>query len=105
MANKGQLLTLLSRHIGHDLGVTAEQLASELDSTPRTVRTFVSKLRSDGVAVCGHPATGYFIAATPVELEETCRFLRARALHSLVIESKLRQVPLADLIGQMRLKT
>jgi hypothetical protein len=55
--------------------------------------------------VCGHPATGYFIASNREELEETCQFLRSRAMHSLVLEAKLRGLPLADLVGQLRLKT
>ena len=105
MANKDQLSAVLARHIGHAVGITAEQLALALDTSTRKVRELVSDLRTDGVAVCGHPKTGYFIAATSAELEDTCRFLRGRALHSLTLESKLRQVPLVDLLGQLKLHT
>ncbi|MCZ7655553.1 MAG: hypothetical protein M5R42_16810 [Rhodocyclaceae bacterium] len=53
----------------------------------------------------GTPRDGYYIAASGEELEATCQFLRSRAMHSLVLESRLRNVPLPDLIGQMKLPT
>lgn len=99
------LLEVLSGHIGRDNGVTVRTLADELDITERTVRELVSELRIDGVAVCGHPRDGYFIAANRQEVEETCQFLRARAMHSLVLESHLRRIPLPDLFGQLHLNT
>ena len=105
MVNKDQLLALLSRHIGEKNGITAEQITLALCTPKRHVRTLVSELRLEGVAVCGHPRDGYFIAGNPYELERTCAFLRSRAMHSLVLESKLRHVPLPDLLGQLRLKT
>lgn len=103
--NKAHLAAYLQLHIGKDRGITAAAIAVALGCNERQVRLMVTELREDGVAVCGHPASGYFIAATPGELEETCAFLRSRAMHSLVLESKLRHVPLPDLIGQLRLKT
>ena len=106
MATRNDLLALMSRcYTGETNGATAHTLAISLDCDERHVRTLVSELRAEGVAVCGHPKTGYFIAATPAELERTCEFLRSRAMHSLVLESKLRHVPLPELLGQLRLKT
>ena len=102
---KTDLQVILERHIGRENGLTAANLAAALYCNQRTVRELITELREDGVAVCGHPATGYFIARTSAELEETCQFLRSRAMHSLVLESKLRGLPLADLVGQLRLKT
>lgn len=103
--NTSQLLTLLSGHIGANNGMTAAQISSQLNITMRRVRHLVCELREEGTAVCGTPHTGYYIAATPEELEETCQFLRGRAMHSLMLESRLRKVALEDLIGQMRLRT
>lgn len=103
--NKAHLAAYLQLHIGRNRGITAAAIAEALGCNERVVRLLVTELREDGVAVCGHPASGYFIAATPEELEETCEFLRSRAMHSLVLESRLRHVPLPDLIGQLRLKT
>jgi len=104
-ATKADLVMLLEAHIGRDRGVTAKAITEALQTTERTVRELVTELRLEGIAVCGTPTDGYFIAATAEELEETCAFLRSRAMHSLVLESKLRHVPLPDLIGQLRLKT
>ena len=103
--SKDRLLKVLARHIGkgHGLGVAA--LALQVGVAQRQVRKFVTDLRQDGVAVCGTPTHGYYIAGTPEELEETCQFLRRRALHSLTLESRLRKVPLPDLIGQLHLRT
>ncbi|MBI2801275.1 MAG: hypothetical protein HYX63_13520 [Gammaproteobacteria bacterium] len=102
---KHRLLAELQRHIGAAHGVSAEALAHVVDAPERKVRQLVSQLREEGYAVCAHPANGYFIAATAEELEGCCAFLRSRALHSLMLESKLRKVPLADLLGQLRLQT
>ena len=102
---KDQLLAILQRHEGEGNGISAVALAAAVGCNKRMVRHLVVALRMAGVAVCGHPKTGYFIAATPEELERTCRFLRDRAMTSLVQESKLRGLPLADLLGQLRLPT
>ena len=99
------VLAALNAHIGRGRGIGAKDLAAQLSVSARDVRHAVTALRQDGIAVCGTPETGYYIAASAAELEETCQFLRQRALHSLTLESKLRHVPLPDLLGQMRLKT
>lgn len=102
---KTDLQVLLERHIGRDRGITAAAIAQALGCPERTVRELITELRMDGRAVCGHPASGYFMAATKEELEETCAFLRSRAIHSLVLLAKLRHMPLADLVGQLHLPT
>jgi len=104
-ATKADLVWLLERHIGRDRGVTARAIAETLQIPERTVREFVTELRLEGIAVCGEPQHGYYIAAEASELEATCAFLRSRAMHSLVLESRLRRIPLVDLLGQLRLKT
>jgi biotin operon repressor len=105
MSDTTALLNRLQQHQGAANGITAEALAAVLDTTKRHIRTLVSELRLEGIAVCGHPKTGYFIAANDAEIEDTCKFLRSRALHSLTLESRLRKVTLPDLLGQMRLKS
>lgn len=104
-ANKHQLLGLLSDRPGKRNGIGVRDLAYHLRTTERHVRSLVTALREDGVAVCGHPSTGYYIAETPEELEECCQFLRSRALHSLGLEARLRKIPLPDLLGQLHLRT
>lgn len=105
MTTRHEMLAYLSRHVGRERGVPCAAIAAELHIPERRVREFVSELREEGVAVCGHPTTGYYIAAEPEDIERTCAFLRARAMHSLVLEARLRKIPLPDLLGQLHLKT
>ena len=111
--NKVAVLQALGRHIGRARGIKASALVREVRQplgiagllNERRLRICISELREDGIAVCGHPRTGYFIAENNEELEESCQFLRTRAMHSLVLESRLRKIPLPDLLGQLRLPT
>lgn len=106
MTPRAQVLADLYRgHIGQRNGITAHDLAERLGIPERKLREHISALREEGVAVCGHPSTGYYIAANSEEMETTCAFLRSRALHSLHLESRLRNIPLPDLLGQLKLPT
>lgn len=96
------LTDVLATHVGRGNGITAEALARHVGVVPREVRRLISLLRAEGMAICGHPSTGYYIAATQEDVEETCQFLRSRALHSLRLEARLRQLSLPDLLGQIR---
>jgi biotin operon repressor len=102
---KAAVLAALQGHIGAAHGVTAKDLAMWVGTSDREVRAQVSALREEGIAVCGHPRTGYFIAQTPAELQTTVEYLTSRALHSLRLASRLTRIPLPDLIGQLKLKT
>lgn len=104
-ATPSQMLAALQAHIGKHNGVTAEALARQLGCTLRQVRKLITGLRMDGVAICGHPASGYYVAATAEELETTCGFLHARAMSSLLLSSRMRKIPMADLLGQLHLPT
>jgi biotin operon repressor len=102
---KTAVLCALQAHIGASHGVTARDLAILTSMSEREVRAQVSALREEGIAVCGHPRTGYFIAATSGELQTTVDYLTSRALHSLRLASRLARIPLPDLLGQLKLKT
>lgn len=102
---KAKVMAALSLREGRQNGITARELARLCDTTERDVRKCVSELRAEGVAVCGHPRNGYFIAACDEDLNETCEFLYGRAMHSLALISKLKRVALPDLRGQLKLKT
>ena len=100
------LVHLLStQHTGKARGITAERLALQLGTTERQLRSMVSQAREEGLAISATPETGYFIAETPEELQESCEFLRSRAMHSLRMEAQLRRIPLPDLLGQLHLPT
>lgn len=103
MTSKTELLNALSQHQGRDTGIGARALAAELAIPPRRLRTLVSECREEGIAICGHPATGYFMATTPEELQQTCAFLEHRAMHSLRKLSRMKKVSLPDLMGQLML--
>lgn len=105
MATSDQLLNILSGHIGKGNGVSVKRLSLNLQVPERQIRSLVSALREKDHAICGTPKDGYYIAATPDELEQTCEFLRSRAMHSLTLESRLRKIPLVDLLGQLHLPT
>jgi hypothetical protein len=101
---RAHLLLVLSRdHKGRGQGIKARDLAHKLQIEERTLRSLVTEMRSDGEAVVATPETGYYIAQAPDEIEQCCRFLRARALKSLQLESRLRNIPLPELLGQLRL--
>jgi transposase len=105
MATKHDLMARMAFHIGKGHGIKCTDLAQQLDVPERQVRTLVSEAREDGIAICGTPATGYYVAATSEELNETLEFLKNRALHSLQLASRLSKIPLPDLMGQMHLRT
>jgi len=103
------VLEVMRKHIGQAKGigiagiVQAVTQSSTTASAERHCRRIISDLREEGIAICGKPSTGYYIAATQAELEECCRFLRSRALTSLRLESRLRKMALPDLIQQLRI--
>lgn len=105
MTSPPDLLGVLARHIGAESGIRIDQLAADVGCSERVIRKLVSALRREGYAVCAHPTQGYYIANGPAELDRTCSFLRQRALHSLVLESRLRKISLPELLGQLTLPT
>ena len=107
-----QVLTELSHHIGQANGIHVRDLATRITGQAvscgvleRRIRTVVTELRMDGAHICGHPASGYYMAESAAELEETCQFLRSRAMSSLVLESRMRRIGLPELLGQLNLPT
>jgi biotin operon repressor len=103
MTTTTQLLNALASHQGRDNGIAAQRLADQLQVPPRRLRKLISAAREDGIAICGKPRSGYFMPVTPQELQETCEFLEHRALHSLRKLSRMKQVALPVLLGQLAL--
>ena len=101
MATANELALLLLTGKGN--GTSAKTLAAALGTNERHVRHLISELRDAAEPICGTPSDGYYYAANQDELQHTCDFLRGRAMHSLALESKLRRIPLPDLIGQLQL--
>jgi DNA-binding IclR family transcriptional regulator len=101
--NAPALLNLLASHQGRDRGIKAADLARVAGVTERKLRTLISELREVGTAICATPETGYFLAVTPAELGESCKFLHDRAMHSLRRASQMQKISLPDLMGQLLL--
>lgn len=107
-----QVLTELQHHIGKDNGIHARDLVqritgqtTEAEHLERKVREVVTELRMQGEHVCGHPATGYFIAQTAEELQATCNFLYSRSITGLQQVAAMKRVSMPDLRGQFHLPT
>lgn len=107
-----QVLNELQHHIGRENGIHVRDLVQRItgqlamsEPLERRVRAIVNELRKEGSHICGHPTDGYFMARTPEELDETCLFLYERAMTSLQLVSKLKNVALPDLRGQLHLPT
>lgn len=107
---KADVLRALQDHVGKENGITAEDLVRKIcgfklepSSHMRRLRKCISELRLDGAVVCGHPSTGYYLAATAEELNDTCKFLYSRAMASLNQVSRMKKIALPDLRGQLRL--
>lgn len=103
MTTRTALLNALASHQGRNAGISADHLAAQLDVPPRRLRKLISEAREDGIAICGKPASGYFMPVTPEELQETCEFLEHRAMHSLRKLSRMKKVALPILLGQLLL--
>lgn len=112
---RDRVLDVLSRHIGAENAVHISELVREITrflATPeqlpaleRRTRTLIEQLRNAGAHICAHPRCGYYMAATPDELDATCEFLYSRAMASLKQIAAMKKVSLPDLRGQLHLPT
>ena len=108
--NRDTVLAELSRHIGKAHGISCADLVREItwraptEAAKRRLRLVIEELRKEGHHVCGHPSSGYFIAANEDELNETCKFLADRALTSLTQAARMKKLAVPDIHGQLRLK-
>jgi len=101
----------LSSRRGREMGLTVKQVVERLregalftgTNDDRKVRAAIEELRRKGLHICGTPSDGYYIARTEEELLETCRFLYARAMTSLIQVAAMRRTALPDLRQPLRL--
>lgn len=108
---KADVQQALARHIGAANGVHARDLVQEItgfgddSALQRQLRHAIEELRREGAHICGTPQSGYFMAQTPEELNQTCVFLHDRAMTTLSQVAAMKNVSLPDLRGQLRLPT
>ena len=100
------VLAELNHHRGQSKGIHVKDLVmhitgqlSTCDALERSVRKLVTELRMDGHPICAHPTHGYYLAETHAELEQTCNFLRSRAMSSLRAYSRLKRISASQLLG------
>ena len=99
-----ELRQLLSHRIGKASGVHEAGLVAATLLNGRLIRKAIEALRMEGMHICGKPDTGYYIAATPDELEETIVFLEKRAVKSFRQIAAMKRVGLQALYQQMSLR-
>lgn len=100
------VLAELDHHRGQGKGIHVKDLVMHItgqlvtcDALERSVRKLVNELRMEGHPICAHPTHGYYLAETHAELEQTCNFLRSRAMSSLKAYSRLRRITASQLLG------
>lgn len=109
---RDSVLQALAGHIGRGRGVRADVLVAHITHEPgpdkagmRKLRQVITELRMTGHHICGHPASGYYMAETAEELDATCEFLYERAMTGLTQISRMKHISLPDLRGQLKLPT
>ena len=107
------LLVALGGAVGARHRVTSHELARRLKGagfvhSSDAITRVVWELRQEGIALCGDPRDGFFIAETAGELLDECNKHRAVALeaaakmHAAVkIEAALRGISERDLYGSL----
>lgn len=106
------VLAELQHHIGKANGIHVRELAQRItgelvdaEAQQRRIRHVVAELRMEGHHLCATPSEGYYIAANADELNETCSFLYERAMTTLTQVSRMKNIALPDLRGQLHLPT
>lgn len=111
LVTRDAVLAALARHIGRERGIKGADLVAEIcglfadGGDERRLRHVIQALREDGEHICGKPITGYFMAASAEELEETRRWLYSRSMTTLKQWAAMGRISLVDLLGQLRLPT
>lgn len=102
------VLSVLQQRLGPGNGITAAELAEQITgernaANERRLRSVIHSLRVDGNAICGIPEVGYHWAATPEDLDRTCRFLVRRLISTARMVAAMKGVAMPDLYGQLGL--
>lgn len=103
-----QVLSVLMSHKGRGFGLHMRDLVKDVthslqagDVVERKVRDLIQQLRMQGHLICGHPATGYYLAESQQEIDDTCMFLLARVETTIQQIAAMRRVAAPDLYQQL----
>ena len=111
---EGRCLAILSEHIGAHKAIGMAELYeavfgetwSHRINDTRLLRTLVTQMRRDGVAICSAASKsggGYYLAAAGSELKNYLARNKMRALKILARNAAIEKITLQDYLGQMRL--
>lgn len=103
-----KVLDVLRTRRGAANGITARDLAYLLtqrvsDSDQRKLRSAIEHLRLQGHPICAHPSLGYYLAVNSGDLDGTCEFLWDRARKSLLQITRMKNIAMPELRGQLGL--
>ena len=111
---KARLLKTLSRHVGAEKALGMAELFETVYQRPvgdrindtRELRKLITRLRLDGVPIASvsrPEGGGYYLAGIGSELEDYLARLRRRGLKALVLEAKIRNIGLGELLSRAQL--
>jgi hypothetical protein len=111
---RARLLAELTKHIGESNAIGMGELYEIIFEKPwknrindtRKLRTLITSLRADGIAICSSSDAGnggYYLASAGSEINDYLRRLERRALKVLARISKIKRITLPEYLGQMRL--
>lgn len=101
---KEQVLAQLQRHNGREQGIHIRDLVAQItnsmlcgDAEERKTRKLIEELRREKYPICAHPDSGYYMAESSKELNETCAFLLARAETTIAQVAAMKKTEAPDL--------
>ena len=109
-----KLMIVLSRHVGRENSIGADALYERVYEIPakdkinatRALRKLVTDARTEGVPIASRSDSdggGYYLARAGLELTDYLNRLRRRGLNALLLEARIRQIALDELLGQIQL--
>jgi hypothetical protein len=111
---KAKLLAELTKHIGESNAIGMGELYEIVFERPwknrindtRKLRTLITSLRADGIAICSSFDAGnggYYLASEGSEINDYLKCFETRALKALERVSKIKKITLPEYLGQIRL--
>jgi hypothetical protein len=115
-----QILRILEGHQGRGNAIgrfaLVDQVNAEIPPCPpfakggvggfseRMIRMTIKHLVTQHGIAIGSCHWGYFMAGTPAEIEQVCKYYDGYGLSSLFVSAKLRKIEMKDYLGQLSLK-
>jgi L-fucose isomerase-like protein len=109
-------LVILQRHVGVENAISMTELFREVFqeevkdkiSSTRELRKVITELRKMGIPVCSEMRnkrqTGYFLARDAQEIDKYFELMEKRALKTLYLISRIKNISLPQYLGQLKLK-